>query len=85
MDFMTEPMITYKRQVLQRMRDPPLPPGNALKDDDVQKWLAKNIFNESIANDLGAAYLRKQLDRVILAIEKAITNPEDEVCHHHVP
>ncbi|RMZ76074.1 hypothetical protein DV737_g5028, partial [Chaetothyriales sp. CBS 132003] len=78
MDFVSDDLIRYKRQLLQRVTDIPLPPGRQLKDEGVQKWLVKDIFNDQVVADLGAAYLRRQLDRVIAAIERAITDPTEE-------
>ncbi|RMZ81782.1 hypothetical protein DV738_g1961, partial [Chaetothyriales sp. CBS 135597] len=78
MDFVSDDLIRYKRQLLQRVTDVPLPPGTQLKDEGVQKWLVKDIFNDQIVTDLGASYLRRQLDRVIRGIEKVITDPAEE-------
>ncbi|RMZ89634.1 hypothetical protein DV736_g3135, partial [Chaetothyriales sp. CBS 134916] len=78
MDFVSDDLIRYKRQLLQRVTDIPLPPGTQLKDEGVQKWLIKDIFNDQVVSDLGAAYLRRQLNRAIAAMEKAITDPTEE-------
>ncbi|RMD39162.1 hypothetical protein DV735_g5966, partial [Chaetothyriales sp. CBS 134920] len=78
MDFVSDDLIRYKRQLLQRVTDVPLPPGTQLKDEGVQRWLVKDIFNDQIVTDLGASYLRRQLDRVIRGIEKVITDPTEE-------
>ena len=76
---MTDAVVAYKRQILQRIRDPPLPPGKVLRDDDVQKWLARDIFNDEVAEELGPIYLKQQLDRVTGSIENAITDPQEQV------
>ena len=70
----------YKRQILQRLRDPPLPSGNLLKDEEVQTWLARDIYNDKLTEELGATYMKHELDRVINAIQRAVRDHHEEVC-----
>ena len=78
MDFLTEALVTYERQILQRLPDPSLPSSNLLVDELVQTWLAKSLFNIGKAQEVGATYLKRQLERVIRSIESAVTDPHEE-------
>jgi hypothetical protein len=69
---------------MQHIRDPIFPPGELLKQEDVQRSLGQRFFNEENATNFSTSYQAKILDRVIALIEGAVKNPEDEVSSRNV-
>ena len=69
----------FYRQYLQQFSSLSIPSGQFLKDEAIQKCLSARFFNDENFTCASISYQKHTLDRVIKAIESAITDPEEEV------
>lgn len=68
----------FYRQYIQQFSHLTLPPGELLKQEDIQHSLEQHFFNKANTVNIPSSYQARTLDRIIQAIEGAVKNPEDE-------
>jgi protein-lysine N-methyltransferase EEF2KMT len=68
----------FYRQYTQQFSALTYPPGELLKQEDVQKTLENNFFAPSAKLEVPASYQAKTLDRIIQLIEGAVRDHEEE-------
>ena len=69
----------FYRQYLQQTSSLSIPSGSFLKDEAIQQCLSTRFFNDENFTRSSISYQKYALDRVIKAIESAITDPDEEV------
>jgi ABC-type transport system substrate-binding protein len=69
----------FYRQYMQQFSHLSFPPGELLKQEDVQKSLETRFFNNRNLANVPIPYQTRTLDRIMQLIEGAVKNPEDEV------
>ena len=71
-------LVKFYRQYIQQFSHLAFPPGELLKQDDIQRSLEQHFFNEANTANIPPSYQIRTLDRIIQLIESAVRDPEDE-------
>ena len=85
MDINTQTTLDKIRRQYLQLVDPALlvwPDTNILKTPQVQLWLFENMFNiDKFSTAPPERYRLRVLKPLISKLEKAIEDPEEDVCH----
>ena len=68
----------FFRQYIQQFSYLAFPPGELLKQDDIQRSLEQHFFSQANAANVSPSYQIRALDKIIQAIEGAVKDPEEE-------